>query len=187
MQFIAKQNEILAVLFAAGEPLEISKICQVLEMSNKELIGTIGHLNDRLKQLDLPFEIRRLGDNIQMCASAKYSDIIREALTLRKQAPLSQAAMEVLAIVAYNQPVTRAFIENLRGVESGRVISGLIEKELIEEAGRLDLPGRPIAYRTTAHFLRCFSMETLDELPKVDSEHTEQLSFDQSEEKSAVI
>ena len=102
-----------------------------------------------------------------MCSQKEYIDVIRALLELKKNTPLSQAALEVLAIVAYNQPVTKAFIEQVRGVDCSGVIRSLSEKALIEEAGRLDLPGRPLLYGTTENFLRCFSLESLENLPEL--------------------
>ena len=99
------------------------------------------------------------------CTNKAYAGYVRRAMDIRRNTPLSQAAMEVLAIVAYNQPVTKAFIEQVRGVDCGAVVQGLAAKGLIEEKGRLELPGRPLLYGTTADFLRCFGVSTLDELP----------------------
>ena len=107
----------------------------------------------------------RLGDKYQLCTNKAYAGYVRRAMDIRRNTPLSQAAMEVLAIVAYNQPVTKAFIEQVRGVDCGAVVQGLAAKGLIEEKGRLELPGRPLLYGTTADFLRCFGVSTLDELP----------------------
>ena len=107
----------------------------------------------------------RLGDTYQLCTNKTYAGYVRRAMDIRRNTPLSQAAMEVLAIVAYNQPVTKAFIEQVRGVDCGAVVQGLAAKGLIEEKGRLELPGRPLLYGTTADFLRCFGVSTLDELP----------------------
>ena len=109
--------------------------------------------------------ILKLEDSYQMTSNKKFADKVRAALDLRRNQPLSNAAMEVLAIIAYNQPVTRAFMEQVRGVDCSGVVATLCEKELIEEAGRLDLPGRPIAFKTTANFLRAFSLSSLEELP----------------------
>ena len=107
---------------------------------------------------------------LQLCTKTEFEPYIRRAFEIKRNAPLSQAALEVLAIIAYNQPVTRAFAEQVRGVDSSGVISTLVEKGLIEEAGRLDLPGKPIAYRTTPLFLRSFGLESLEDLPPVADE-----------------
>jgi segregation and condensation protein B len=105
-----------------------------------------------------------------MCALPEYSEVIRTTLALKKSAALSQAALEALALVAYNQPVTRAFVEQVRGVDCSNILRGLLEKNLIEEAGRLPIPGKPISYRTTAVFLRSFGLESLEQLPELPEE-----------------
>ena len=106
-----------------------------------------------------------LGESFQLVTKDRYAGLIRTALEIRRNTPLSQAAMEVLSIIAYNQPVTKSFVEQVRGVESGQIVNNLAEKGLVEEAGRLDVPGRPIAYRTTLQFLRCFGISSLEQLP----------------------
>lgn len=164
------QKQILAILFAGGEPVEISRIAAAIGASEETVIRYIPHLRDALSDGGMPYELLRLDDKLQMCTCAEYAPVIGEALEQRRNVPLSQAALEVLAIIAYNQPVTRSFIEQIRGVDSSGVVNSLIEKALLEEAGRLELPGRPISYRTTANFLRCFGLENLDELPAVPSD-----------------
>ena len=139
----------------------------------------------REQAASVPLELRRLENSWQLCTIAGYDTVIRTALELRSNTPLSNAAMEVLAVVAYNQPVTRSFIEQVRGVDSSSVVASLEEKGLIEEAGRMELPGRPVAFRTTAAFLRCFGLSDLSELPELqppeeaeETEEEEQLGFD---------
>lgn len=102
-----------------------------------------------------------------MTTREEFASVIRDALQVKNNAPLSQAAMEVLAIIAYNQPVTKAFVEQVRGVDSSSVVNSLVAKELVEEKGRLEIPGRPISYGTTEHFLRCFRMKSIEALPKL--------------------
>ena len=169
MQLNDIQNKILAVLFAAGEPLEASRIAEALELGLGETHGLCAGIGDQLDRWGSPLELRRLEDSYQLCTRAEYAPVIRQALELRRNAPLSAAAMEVLAIIAYNQPVTRGFVEQVRGVDSSSVVASLVEKGLVEEAGRMELPGRPIAYRTTAAFLRCFGLESLEGLPRVEA------------------
>ena len=164
------QKQILAILFAGGDAVEISRIAQAIGADAETVLRYVPHLRDSLETADMPFEVLQLGDKLQLCTSADFAPVIREALELRRNIPLTQAALEVLAVVAYNQPVTRSFIEQVRGVDSSGVVNSLIEKQLVEEAGRLELPGRPIAYRTTSNFLRCFGLENLDELPELPSE-----------------
>ena len=110
-----------------------------------------------------------------MCSKPQYGEYVRAIMDIRRNVPLSQAAMEVLAIVAYNQPVTKAFIEQIRGVDCSGVISSLVSKDLISEKGRLELPGRPLLYGTTSNFLRCFGISSVDELPALSSENKDEL------------
>ena len=107
----------------------------------------------------------RLGDSAQFCTNPAYVEPVREVLDLKRGTPLSQAAMEVLAVVAYNQPVTKAFVEQVRGVDCSGVLSSLMQKDLLEERGRLELPGRPLLYGTTETFLRCFQLSSIEDLP----------------------
>ena len=165
MNLTDSQKKIFAILFAAGEPLETDRLAEALAISHAEAAEQCVLLQQRLAESDLPLELRRLENSWQLCTIAGYDTVIRTALELRSNTPLSNAAMEVLAVVAYNQPVTRSFIEQVRGVDSSGVVQSLAQKGLIEEAGRLDLPGRPIAFRTTDVFLRSFGLSSLAELP----------------------
>ena len=165
-----KKKQILAILFACGEPLEAARIAEAMEIDRKTAQRLVLDVSDYLDQTDSPFQIIRLEDRFQLCTRTEYAPVIKAALDTKRNVPLSQAAMEVLAIVGYNQPVTRGFVEQVRGVDSSGVVASLVEKGLIEEAGRLDLPGRPISYRTTDHFLRTFGLSSLAELPPVESQ-----------------
>lgn len=187
------QKQILAILFAGGEAVELERIAQAISGDVETVVKYIPHLRDELEESGMPFELLRLGDRLQLSTQSAFAPVIRAALELRRNIPLSQAALEVLAIIAYNQPVTRAFIEQVRGVDSAGVVNSLLEKALVEEAGRLELPGRPISYKTTTNFLRCFNLEALDKLPSLpDAEEEElppdvlegQVGFDDSEEAS---
>ena len=109
----------------------------------------------------------RLDDQYQMSTREEFQEAVKKALEIKKSQPLSQAAMEVLAIVAYNQPVTKSFVEQIRGVDSSSTVNTLVERGLLEEKGRLDLPGRPVSYGTTPHFLRSFGLTSIGELPLV--------------------
>lgn len=169
------QNKIVAVLFAAGEPVAAARLQEALEFTPEEMEERLSDLAALLDDQEFPLELRRLEDSYQLCSRPIYGELIRRTLEMGRSAPLSPAALEVLAIVAYNQPVTRSFVEQIRGVDSSGVMSSLTEKGLIEEAGRLELPGRPIAYRTTSAFLRCFGLESLDQLPSVDPEDREEI------------
>ena len=166
---MAKANKaaIEAMLFAAGEPVECEKIAQVLDITEDEVISLITLLQKEYSAHGSGLRILKLAQCYQLCSAKEYIEPIRALLELKKNTPLSQAALEVLAIVAYNQPVTKAFIEQVRGVDCSGVLRSLSEKELIAEAGRLDLPGRPLLYGTTENFLRCFNLESLEQLPEL--------------------
>lgn len=141
MNLTDSQKKIFAILFAAGEPLETDRLAEALAISHAEAAEQCVLLQQRLAESELPLELRRLENSWQLCTITGYDAVIRTALELRSNTPLSNAAMEVLAVVAYNQPVTRSFIEQVRGVDSSSVVASLEEKGLIEEAGRMELPG----------------------------------------------
>ena len=165
MEIKEYQAAIEAVLFASGEPVAATRLAEGLEL---DLETAVRLADDWLQDVNTRgggLLAVRLGDKYQLCTNKTYAGYVRRAMDIRRNTPLSQAAMEVLAIVAYNQPVTKAFIEQVRGVDCGAVVQGLAAKGLIEEKGRLELPGRPLLYGTTADFLRCFGVSTLDELP----------------------
>ncbi|MBQ4108844.1 MAG: SMC-Scp complex subunit ScpB [Clostridia bacterium] len=159
-----------AVLFASGEPISAARIAEVAGIDTKTANNLILQLADDYENRQSGIRILKLGDAFQMSTDPQFAPQVRQALDIRRNQPLSQASLEVLAIVAYNQPVTRAFIEQIRGVDCSGVVSTLQEKELIEEDGRLDLPGRPIAFKTTANFLRAFGLSGLDMLPALPNE-----------------
>ncbi len=158
-------KQIFSVLFAAGEPVETARVAQAIGADEETVLRYLPALQGSLDQAGIPLQILRLGDRLQLSTLEAFAPVIQDALALRRSIPLSQAALEVLAVAAYNQPVTRALIEQVRGVDSSGVVNSLIEKQLLEEAGRLDLPGRPLSYRTTPHFLRTFGLESLEQLP----------------------
>ena len=167
MQLSETQRKIFAILFAAGEPLEGARLGEAIGLGEEEVRDYAAGISAWLEDVEFPLELRRLDTAYQLCTRPVYAGEIRRALELRRNTPLTPAALEVLAIIAYNQPVTRGFVEQVRGVDSSSVVTSLVEKGLVEEAGRLELPGRPIAYRTTPVFLRCFGLESLDHLPDV--------------------
>lgn len=160
-----------AVLFAVGEPIEITKLSQALGTEIVVLSEALDILREKYEDDSSGLCLLRLDDKYQLCTKQQYADSIRSVIEIKKNTPLSQAAFEVLAIVAYNQPVTKAFIEQIRGVDCSAVISNLCQKSLIEEKGRLDLPGRPLIYGTTPEFLRCFCISSLDELPELPNNY----------------
>ena len=159
------ERKIEAILFASGEPMEAARLAEVLAIDDKTVQNLVERIRDRYRTQDSPLEILLLADGYQLCTRAEYADDIRVALAVRRNTPLSPAALEVLAIIAYNQPVTRSFIEQVRGVDCSSIVRGLQDKALVEEADRLNVPGRPIAYRTTTVFLRSFGLESLKQLP----------------------
>jgi len=159
-----------AILFAAGEPLETDRLAQALALEPEQALELIAELAEQFERRGGGVCLLRLGDKVQLCTRPEYADVVRAALERGRTQPLTPAALEVLAVVSYHQPVTRAYIERVRGVDCGNVISGLCQKRLLEDKGRLDLPGRPLLYGTTEEFLKCFCMESLDELPKLPGE-----------------
>ncbi len=161
-----------AILFASGEPVDSPKLMNALDIEIDELESAAAALKKRLDKPESGIALIKVGASYQLCAKEEYIGNIRTVLDLRKRTPLSQAAMEVLAVIAYNQPVTRAYVEQVRGVDCSGVISSLTEKGLLEERGRLELPGRPLLYGTTENFLRCFKLSSLDELPKLADENS---------------
>lgn len=167
-----------AILFASGDPIEKSRLVQASGIEEETIEKIINMLNDRYEENESALMIIKLSDSYQLCAHEKFIDYIRAAMETRKAAPLSPAAMEVLTIIAYNQPVTKGFVEHIRGTDSSSVVNSLVEKNLLEEAGRLDVPGRPIAYKTTAAFLRSFQLSSLDDLPAIPNGDS-QVSFDE--------
>lgn len=158
-----------AVLFASGEPLDLEKTAKALLVDRETIENSLSSLAEKYQSDEHGIELLNLGGKYQFATKEEYAPQIRSVLSIKKNTPLSSAAFEVLAIVAYNQPVTKAFIEQVRGVDCSGVISTLCQRNLIEEHGRLDLPGRPLLYCTTDTFLRCFELSSLDELPELPS------------------
>lgn len=177
------ESTLEAVLFAAGDAVSIDRLCEVLELPREAVLEAVHELSSRYDFEQRGLMLRRIADKLQLCSRPMYAEAVRRVTETRKNASLSPAALEVLTIIAYRQPVTRAFIDQLRGVDSGGTLSSLAEKQMIEEAGRLEVPGRPILYRTTEHFLQAFALESLDDLPALPAfTDNEQLSFDMEDE-----
>ena len=154
-----------ALLFASGEPLETDKICEIIECSSDDVEKSVNNINEDLKKIQSCLSVVKLDDCYQFVTHPDYAKPIRKMLEIQRNSPLSSAAFEVLAVVAYNQPVTKSFIEQVRGVDCSGVVSSLVDRGLIEEKGRLELPGRPLIYGTTKLFLRTFDIENLSQLP----------------------
>lgn len=167
------QSAVEAILFAAGEPVELQKIASVFDIEPELADRILYNLAAELDERNSGICLLRLGDKYQLSSRTEYAEIIRDFLELRKNTPLSGAAFEVLAVIAYNQPVTKSFVEQVRGVDCSGVITTLCQKKLIEERGRLDLPGRPLVYGTTPEFLRVFGISSLDELPPLPANEQE--------------
>ncbi len=168
MEQIELQRAIEAILFAAGEPVEIAQLSNVLETDTKDIIAAADALADELAFNRRGIRILRLEKGYQMVSSGEMADYITQALETRKPPKLSASQLEALTIIAYYQPATKAMVEQLRGVDSSYSIGALLNKKLIEDAGRLNVPGRPIVYKTTSNFLRTFGLSSLEELPAIE-------------------
>ena len=162
-----------AILFAAGEPLPIERICLALDLDRPTAEQVLQKLGDHYAYERRGIRLVRMEDCYQLCSSTDYADLIRKAFEIRKTARLSQPALEVLTIVAYYQPTTRAYVDQVRGVDSSYTVGLLLERGFIEECGRLQVPGRPRLYRTTKKFLRDFHLSSLEELPEMPGIETD--------------
>ncbi len=167
MEIKEKLGAIEAILFASGEPIELYRLSEASGVETGSIPDIIRLLNERYSDNESGICIKKLDSSYQMCTNEKYSGQIRAALETKRSTPLSNAAMEALTIIAYNQPVSKGFVENVRGIDSSSVINNLVEKGLVEEAGRLDVPGKPIVYRTTPVFLRSFGLSSVADLPPI--------------------
>lgn len=176
-----------AVLFSSGEPMSIERLSQTFDISPEDVEKAAERLSQKLDKNSSGICVLRLENTYQLATREVYAEYIKKAFDIKRRTPLSPAALEVLAVIAYNQPVTKSFVEQVRGVDCSGVMTTLVEKALIEESGRLELPGRPLLYSTTKNFLRCFSINDLSELPPLPKsqpdmkEVGEQLSIDETE------
>lgn len=180
-----------AVVFASGEPIAASRLAEVFEQDEATIVRVADDWMHEFNTRAGGIMAVKLDDQYQICTRKEYAEYVRTSMDIRRNVPLSQAAMEVLAIVAYNQPVTKAFIEQVRGVDCAAVLQGLLNKGLVEEKGRLELPGRPLLYGTTTTFLRSFSISKLDGLPPLpkDTEEMRDTTLDEvleQQEEAAV-
>ena len=167
MELKEMEAAIEGILFAAGDPVGVERLCMALDMDRDTVDSVCQRLADRYRYDRRGIRLVRLESSYQMCSAPEFAGYIRKAFESRKPARLSQPALEVLAIIAYYQPATRAYVDQVRGVDSSYTVGLLLERELIEECGRLAVPGRPILYRTTQNFLRSFGIAGLDELPEL--------------------
>ena len=170
MEIKEKLGAVEAILFASGEPVEMYRLSEASGVDTGTLPSLIRLLNERYDDMESGICIKKFDNCFQMCTREKYSPMIRTALETKKNSPLTSAAMEVLTIIAYNQPVSKGFVENVRGIDSSSVVNNLVEKGLVEEAGRLNIPGRPLVYRTTPVFLRSFGLSSTADLPPISGQ-----------------
>ena len=168
MEQLEIQRIVEAILFAAGERIEISRLAAVLEVDQEEIVTAVDALADEFAFNRRGVRILKLENGYQMVSSGEMADYVTKALETRKPPRLSASQLETLTIVAYYQPATKAMVEQIRGVDSSYSVGALLNKKLIEEAGRLNVPGRPILYKTTPDFLRTFGLRSLEELPAIE-------------------
>ena len=161
------------ILFASGEPVAVDRICLALDMDKPTVELVLQKLADYYSYERRGMRLVRMEDSYQLCSAPDYADDIRKAFEIRKPAKLSQPALEVLTIIAYYQPTTRAYVDQIRGVDSSYTVGLLLDRHLIEECGRLQVPGRPRLYRTTQTFLRAFHLNSLDDLPEMPGMETD--------------
>lgn len=159
------QAVIEALLFAAGDPLPLDKICEIIELDKKTTIGILKKMSDEFAESSRGIIIREINNGFQLCTKPELFDYVKLLAQPRQKQGLSQAAYEVLSIIAYKQPVTKVHIEQIRGVSSDSAITRLVDRNLVQETGRLDAPGKPILYGTTDEFLRCFGFKSINDLP----------------------
>jgi len=167
MEIRELEAAIEGILFASGEPVPINRIADALGVDGRLISDVADHLADTYVLERRGIRLIRLENSLQLCSAPELAELIRRVLETRKPPQLTQTALEVLAIVAYFQPVTRAFVEKMRGVDSSYTIASLEEKGLIEPCGKLKVPGRPTVYRTTPAFLRCFGLKSINDLPQL--------------------
>ena len=180
MDFKQYSAALEALLFASGEPVEPEKLAEALEIEPELVQKLLKNMKDDLEDSGRGLMLVCLGGRYQLTTKVQYAAPVKILLDKRRAAPLSPAALEVLAVIAYNQPVSRSFVEQVRGVDSSSVVQTLLQKNLVEEAGRLDLPGRPISYRTTDVFLRSFGLSSLSELPELHEQAPDALSEEEA-------
>lgn len=168
MELTELQRAIEAILFAAGERVEVSRLAATMEVDEDEIVTATDALANDYAYQRRGIRILKLENGYQMVSSGEQADFVTKALETRKPPKLSASQLETLTIVAYYQPATKAMVEQIRGVDSSYSVSALLNKKLIEEAGRLNVPGRPIQYKTTPDFLRTFGLQSLEELPPIE-------------------
>lgn len=163
-------NAIEALLFVSGDPVSVGRLAEALYIPVEELIEFMPKMMDEYNYERRGIKLIKLEDSYQLTTRSEYFDAVVRMVTHRKKQALSPSTLEVLSIISYNQPITKAAIEKVRGVDSSHSIAKLLERELIEQKGRLAAPGRPVLYGTTEEFLRCFGLESLEEMPELEDE-----------------
>lgn len=165
MDIIELTPQLEAVLFASGDPVPVARLSLVFGVPEEDILVTARKLADYYEKNSRGIRLLKLGESLQLCSAPEHAKLIARVIEHRAAPKLSPGALEALAIIAYFQPVTRAYVEQVRGVDSSYTVSSLVAKGLIEPAGRLDAPGRPTLYRTTEAFMRVMGISSLDELP----------------------
>lgn len=187
MELNTLESALEGVLFAAGEPVEADRLCKLLEVDRVTLEGAAKALADGYRFERRGIRLLTLDGAYQLCSAQEHGELIRRALETRKPPQLSQTALEALAIIAYFQPTTRGYVEQVRGVDSSYTIHQLLERGLIEEAGKLNAPGRPTLFRTTRQFLRCFGLDSLEDLPPLPETGEDAKLTREMEEATAML
>ena len=178
-------NAIEALLFVAGDPVSLDRIAEALELPLEELLEFMPKMLDEYNYERRGIKLIKLENSYQLTTRSEYFDAVVRMVTHKQKQVLSPATLEVLSIISYNQPITKAAIEKVRGVDSSYSIAKLLERELIEQRGRLNAPGRPVLYGTTDEFLRCFGLQSLDEMPNLE-EDLSQLGVETDPDKDNV-
>nr|WP_312940975.1 SMC-Scp complex subunit ScpB [Oscillibacter sp.] len=161
------ESAVEGILFASGDPVHIDRICIALETDRLTAERALQNLMDHYAYERRGVRLLHVEDTWQLCSAPEYAEVIRRAFEIRKSAKLSQPALEVLTVIAYYQPVTRAYVDQIRGVDSAYTVGLLLNRKMIEDCGRLQVPGRPRLYRTTKNFLRSFHLHSLEDLPEL--------------------
>lgn len=185
MEISQIENIIESLIFSYGDALSLEKICEILELDRKTARSIMKNMMDNYNKSDRGIIIREINEKYQMCSNPQYFDYVSKLYQIRQKQALSQAAYEVLSIIAYNQPITKAKLEQIRGVNSDSAVTRLLERNLVKEAGKLDVPGRPRLYETTDEFLKCFGFKSVRDLPMLDIQDLSELNIDELIEEDA--
>ena len=175
------ESAVEALVFASGEPVQVKRLCTALGLARPAVERALRDLRDYYAFERRGIRLVQMEDAWQLCSAPEHGEVIRQAFEIRRPAKLSPPALEVLTVIAYYQPATRAYVDQIRGVDSAYTIGLLLDRELIEECGRLQAPGRPRLYRTTQRFLRAFHLSSLDDLPEL-GENESQMYLDENGE-----